>query len=100
MIFATSTDKKLVNRYDMLGPFNLRETFGDGFWKWPFPVTSTSAGQGLYYPKIPEVAEHVKEQLKNPNKNIYKTLQKLEEDPNVYLQQALKKYQGQNLIVN
>jgi len=67
MCLETNRKRKLTNKYDMLGPFNLREVFGDAFWKWPLPIRDTQPGRGLYYPKIPDVSPILKEQTKNPD---------------------------------
>ena len=43
------------NDYDMFWLQNMKQVLGSELWMWPFPFAQEMQGQGLYYPRIPEV---------------------------------------------
>ena len=98
IVCATDKKQKLENPYDMLPMYNLTYILGDSFWMWPIPIGQARDGQGFYFAKIPEVPMNIKTVLRE--KETEKLKRKLEEDPALYVQEALRKYSEHNLIVN
>ena len=43
------------NEYDMLWLPNLKQVLGPSLWMWPFPFAPELKGEGLSFPKLPEV---------------------------------------------
>jgi len=43
------------NEYDMLWLPNFKQVLGPSIWMWPFPHTPKLNGEGLTFPKIPDV---------------------------------------------
>jgi hypothetical protein len=43
------------NEYDMMWLNNLKQVLGPSMYMWPFPFAPDIEGEGLFYPRIPNV---------------------------------------------
>jgi hypothetical protein len=97
-IGAAETDRdgnKLApNEYDMLWLPNMKQVLGPSLWMWPFPFAPDIKGEGLFFPRLPDVSST---DLKS-NEQAYKK-EDFEMDTDDYVKKALKKYGGRTFVL-
>ena len=90
------------NEYDMLWLQNMKQVLGNNLWMWPFPFAPEMKGQGLFFPRVPDVAES---DLNTLMKNRPGAAQGYAEsdfdvDPQSYIDKAIDKYAGNTFVLN
>ena len=76
---------------------NMRQVFGDHIWMWPLPISKDMKGEGLYFPRIPEITMSdlnilLKDATRTHNTSF--TVNDFEHDPREYVKKAFEKYSG------
>ena len=90
------------NEYDMLWLQNMKQILGNKLWMWPFPFAQEMKGNGMFFPRIPDVPESdAITLLKNrtgasagPPESDFLT------DPQSYIDKAVDKYAGNTFVLN
>lgn len=49
-------NKLTPNEYDMLWLPNMKQVLGPSLWMWPFPFAPDIKGEGLFFPRLPDVS--------------------------------------------
>lgn len=95
----------LPNDYDMFWLQNVKQVLGSQLWMWPFPFNQEMRGQGLYFPRVPEVTPSQIRALTETEAGTFRPGSRGysgangETDPNQYIEKAVKKYAGNTFVL-
>ena len=93
------------NEYDMLWLQNMKQVLGPHFWLWGIPFSTEMKGQGLFYPRVPEVTESDIRNFKQTQGEMSSLRGEggkpsdFDIDPQDYINKAVKKYAGNTFIL-
>ena len=89
------------NPYDMLWLQNMKQILGSKLWMWPFPFAPEMKGNGLFFPKVPDVPEADAVQLqKSRMTESARTVNDFDIDVQDYVDKAVNKYAGNTFVLN
>ena len=82
------------NEYDMFWLNNLKQVLGPSIWMWPFPFAPDIQGEGLFFPRIPDVGtSHLQQSERGYIKEDF------EIGAEEYIRKAIQKTAGQTFVV-
>ncbi len=73
---------------------NMKQVLGPSMWMWPFPFAPHIKGEGIYFPRLPDVSST---NLSNSNKGY--TREDFEMPTESYVEKAKQKYGGSTFVV-
>ncbi len=82
------------NEYDMFWLNNLKQVLGPSLWMWPFPFVPDIKGEGLFYPRVPNVQTS---QLQQSERGY--TKEDFEISSDEYIRKAVAKHSDQTFVV-
>ena len=77
---------------------NMKQVMGSKLWMWPFPFAPELKGEGLFFPKIPDVSESDMMMRSGGRQGFGES--DFDIDPQNYIDKAIDKYAGNTFVLN